>query len=403
MKYISKYDLFPEASYSNGYWIHGDEIYDLTTSIHQDFILDNPEKFGYTTQELKDLYDKYGENFHQEGKAREELIKNVSSLGWVRVRHYSKPQDYWSIQCDNIDRRRHTIENFIYWAVENKIMGYNDPAVILGYDNPEDKKVYNWDSGGIEQFLSEEHSYLTVNERRAVALRTIENIPYDFIINESSLSRVIQHGKNGFMILSAFKGDVPLEENLTNSRALQKALREKNLGFFQLIGVWDINEEVEISKPPTKRIKSIINKAKQTHINSGGSEEAEVELSYFVPYNEKSGLSYEEFKKLGLDLIQSDRFNQYAYIYSEPSTDSIILKTREGYIEKIWKGITLNSISKCYSMMKNNLKRHFLFEGVRYFHGIAEYMYAQAIGAIITENSYFLSESIKEKNALEGE
>jgi ssDNA-binding Zn-finger/Zn-ribbon topoisomerase 1 len=35
-------------------------------------------------------------------------------------------------------------------------MDYSAPAVIMGYDNPGDREVYDWQSGGIKQYLIQE-------------------------------------------------------------------------------------------------------------------------------------------------------------------------------------------------------------------------------------------------------
>jgi hypothetical protein len=93
------------------------------------------------------------ETIGTEGKARDDLIKLAASKGWARVRHYSKPKNYWSIQADSTKKRRDVIKEFIIWALSNKIMGETDAAVILGFDDPSDRHQYGWESGGIRAFM----------------------------------------------------------------------------------------------------------------------------------------------------------------------------------------------------------------------------------------------------------
>jgi hypothetical protein len=154
LKYFGSNNL-PEASAENGYWAFGSKVFDVTSSSHINFIINNPDKFNLTEEEIQSIFDKYGEKLNLEGKAREELIKLVSKMGWMRIRHYSRPKDYWSIQVDSTKLRRTEIKNFIYWAIDHKLMYYHDPVIILGYDNPSDVQEYSYQSGGVKNFLME--------------------------------------------------------------------------------------------------------------------------------------------------------------------------------------------------------------------------------------------------------
>jgi len=406
MRYISEFSILPEASSGNGYWVHGNNIYDMTTDIHLDFIRDNSDLFNISKEEMDAIYAKYGERLGSEGKAREEIIKLVAKDGWVRVRHYSKP-DYWSIQCDSIKRREHTIENFIYWAIEHKLVTYDSPATILGYDNPEDKLVYDWENGGLKRFLIKEGTFginsITLKERRERTLSIFSHlIEDDCVFNESSLSRVLQHGKNGFFILSAFKGNATLEENFTNSVKLRQMLKEEKLGFFELIGYWDENvgkkeEEVQIGirKQALQRMKKNIDKAKDVHTKAEGSEDVSIEISYFIPYTSKIKMTYEEFKEIGREL--SIFFNQDAYICYNPELDVIEMRNQDDKLLDTWKGISLTSIAKAYSRMGNNKNRSFMFEGVRRWGTPMSYMAANAMGYILSEDYYFIEQELQQK------
>lgn len=156
VQYIGK-TPFPEASMSNGYWVKGSKVYDVTASAHVKFMLDNLELFDLTKEDIATAYAEFKEKPGIEGKAREALIKYVSSYGWVRVRHYRRPEDYWSIQADNTKIRKETITDFIYWAIKNKVMAYDDSVIILGYDNEDDREVYTFQTGGVKNYLMAEN------------------------------------------------------------------------------------------------------------------------------------------------------------------------------------------------------------------------------------------------------
>lgn len=136
------------------FWMKDDEIIENDAS-HIKVITDDPEKFGLTRDYIESVYEKYGEKIGTEGKAREEIIKEASRQGWIRVRHYvNKGGDYWSIQADNIRRRKRQINDFIFWALEQDYMTMNDELVILGYD---DERVlrYGFMEGGVKAYMEE--------------------------------------------------------------------------------------------------------------------------------------------------------------------------------------------------------------------------------------------------------
>lgn len=140
-----------------GFWIKGNLIVDITTKTHIDYVISNPEKFGLTKEEIQRSYRKHKEHFGSEGNAREEIVRSVSSLGWIRVRQYkTKQNEYWSIQFDVYsDKNKKAIKNFIEWIMlEQGIMKKNDEVVLTGFkDNTYIK--YGFSEGGVTKFLTE--------------------------------------------------------------------------------------------------------------------------------------------------------------------------------------------------------------------------------------------------------
>lgn len=61
MKYLSERSGDPFASPNNGYWIKGDEIFDVTDETHVQFMIRNPQMFNLTSGDIRLLYD-----FHEE-------------------------------------------------------------------------------------------------------------------------------------------------------------------------------------------------------------------------------------------------------------------------------------------------------------------------------------------------
>ena len=149
-------------SSNNGYWIKNKLIVDVSNSTHINYIMDYPEDFNLTKDYISSLYKKYNEKIGTEGKAREEIIRKVSELGWIRVRHYViNHEEYWSLQFDVYnERNRKTIRNFIEWALyESKVMNKNDSLKFSGYKD-DYYSEYNFMNGGVLKYLSENKNIL---------------------------------------------------------------------------------------------------------------------------------------------------------------------------------------------------------------------------------------------------
>jgi hypothetical protein len=137
---------------ANAFWVKGSKIIPITKK-HIDYLIENYEEFGFSLEDIKTIYKKYKEKLYSEGKARERLIRSVSKDGWVRIRHYNRP-DYWSVQGWNKFRAKKTMDKFIDWALENKILTLNDEMVIYYYET-DTSEEYSFVNGGIAKYLTE--------------------------------------------------------------------------------------------------------------------------------------------------------------------------------------------------------------------------------------------------------
>ena len=149
MQYMSDLSS-PKVSRNNGYWIKADKIYDLTDGIHAKFIIANPVLFDLTEDAVQVIDKTQTEHIGGAAMAREVLLRNAASKGWIGVRRHTHLK-YWSIQCDATERRKVTINDFILWALENEIMSRHDPAVLIGLNDPTDRHLYDWKSVGIQR------------------------------------------------------------------------------------------------------------------------------------------------------------------------------------------------------------------------------------------------------------
>lgn len=145
-----------EAGKNGAWWFKrkGTAPLDVSTSTHIAALIESPETFGLTTDEIKQAYASSGERMGSEGKAREELLKRIIMRGWIRVRHYTGGRDYWSFTVNNFRTRRSDLVDFCWWAITEGKMSEHDELFISSYQD-ERNYQYSFVQGGVKTFLNE--------------------------------------------------------------------------------------------------------------------------------------------------------------------------------------------------------------------------------------------------------
>ena len=140
-----------------GFWVSDAEIMENDES-HVRVVWENSEKFGFTREHVKEIYEDFGETPGSEGRAREVIIREAAKHGWIRVRHYvNRGSDYWSIQADDAELRRVVIEQFVRYALGRGIMAANAELRIASFTS-QTMTTYNYTDGGAQAYLAERNS-----------------------------------------------------------------------------------------------------------------------------------------------------------------------------------------------------------------------------------------------------
>lgn len=106
-----------------GIWIAPSGKYIDASISHIDTVVKNPNIFGITKDEINKVYDKYGEKYYMEGKAREEIIIDLLKKGFIRIRAY--PNRNYTVNVDSMqDKVKRLITN---WASD---LAYSDTGVL---------------------------------------------------------------------------------------------------------------------------------------------------------------------------------------------------------------------------------------------------------------------------------
>ncbi len=90
---------------ANAYWILPKNEVEESAVIevkakHIDTVIDNPEIFGMTYDEISQTYKKYNEKLRFEGFAREEIVIALIMKGYIHIRK-NKKTDCWRITTIN--------------------------------------------------------------------------------------------------------------------------------------------------------------------------------------------------------------------------------------------------------------------------------------------------------------
>lgn len=98
-KHKTKYTNQPKYA---AYWLYRNRIIPVPM-LHINVVIEHPDKFDFTEDELREIFDKHNEPYGHEGKARVEIIQTLLAKGWIRVR-YTPRNDLWTIELASLSK-----------------------------------------------------------------------------------------------------------------------------------------------------------------------------------------------------------------------------------------------------------------------------------------------------------
>jgi hypothetical protein len=157
-------------------------------------------------------------------------------------------------------------------------------------------------------------------------------------LKESSLSKIFQHSKDAFIMVSACRNDYDKKMLKQKTNELANDIRKAGLGYIKTVGGY-IEDGDENGIPV-------------------------IEMSFFVPYN--NSITPEEFKNLAIKWC--NKYNQDTVLLKMPKEDTINYINKQGDIEMTFNDTKLDDkmIQQYFSyLVKSNHKgRRFYFEGI---------------------------------------
>ena len=241
---------------------------------HIGYVINHPEVFGLEKEYIENLYTAHNEPLGVEGKAREVIMRDLLKRNWVRIRLINANSGY-VVQTFNLNSTKDNIWNWVAKTfdgekpIDSRDVNKYTPITILTGDqritSSADELLhgkYLYENAKKLMELQKEH---TLNKVRTIIREELkknlvedmtkkdefvmfksgvwkgcsaQNVFGRYFLNESSLSRVLQHTKKGFMMLSASKSTNTEEENLIRYVTLKEKIRSLDCGYIELFGVY---------------------------------------------------------------------------------------------------------------------------------------------------------------------
>jgi len=89
---------------SNAYWISPSGVASKVRTSHIQDVLTEPEHFNLSLEAVKAVFDRYGEPYGHEGKARRDVMESLLHKGWIRIR-YVPQRDSYTVELNRLGKK----------------------------------------------------------------------------------------------------------------------------------------------------------------------------------------------------------------------------------------------------------------------------------------------------------
>ena len=131
------------------YLVHDGKIKSLEIPA-ADYVVANPQLFGFTDDDFIKTYQKYGEIFGTEGKSIIDILMQVVAKGWIIIER-DENRDSWSFVFDSIDNAKDNLIRFLTEGIPNETLNLEAGIRVVGL---EDGFNYALKKSGIASFAA---------------------------------------------------------------------------------------------------------------------------------------------------------------------------------------------------------------------------------------------------------
>ncbi len=119
---------------ANAYWIK-EGNYLPVHKRHINEIINRPQLFGYTKEQVQKTFSDENEPLYHEGIARNKLMSKAFENGWIRLRKKTERGcEYWIIQAGEKEQAFPVIKRFISFAVDNGLIRPDEELLLTFND-----------------------------------------------------------------------------------------------------------------------------------------------------------------------------------------------------------------------------------------------------------------------------
>lgn len=136
-----------------GYWLSEHDAVSVEGD-HADPLLEEPERFGLTREELLEIYEKHGEEPGKEGFARDEAIRAAAAKGWVRIRIHDVHDTFVMVQGYEPEEKLPLVSSFLCDLLHRDIIAA-DETVVLSNFSDSSTVTLDWSNGGASSMIND--------------------------------------------------------------------------------------------------------------------------------------------------------------------------------------------------------------------------------------------------------
>lgn len=238
------------SAFIEKWWISPNgHIIPLKGTAHINDIMEEPEKFGFSRDQLVAIHDKYGERLGSEGDARTEIMKMAMAKGWIRAR-YGQNNGFY-LETSNLERAKKIMWDVVTDFQEKFHKQVWEPLMLMDY------KTRNMIKSTLGEITKKLFASSSVSEGLFHFMglaRLLEDpkvppgmmlLRHSFMVQSTGMSKIFRYVQEGvpFVMISAHRSENPRSENNARQRELYAILRERGYGPIPLHAGWWKNSD----------------------------------------------------------------------------------------------------------------------------------------------------------------
>ena len=117
-------------SAATDYWIKDKEWLPVAES-HYQTIVESPEKFGLTPEDIEAIHLEHGDASGTHGPGRDKVVHRATENGWIRIRRFGAAGQRIVVQGTDIAKCIPSVQELVAQLKERGVLAAGDNTVVL--------------------------------------------------------------------------------------------------------------------------------------------------------------------------------------------------------------------------------------------------------------------------------